>query len=1455
MIERIIELSIRNRFVVLVLAGALSVAGIYAVLNTPVDAIPDLSENQVIVFTDWMGRSPREIEDQVTYPLSRKLQGLAGIKAVRSSSEFNFSMITLIFEDGVDFYFARQRVTEKLAQASNFLPAGVVPYLAPDATALGQIFWYTAEPSDFNPIDSAKLWALNKFYIAPQLNAAEGVSDVATVGGTPLEYQIDVRPEALRSYGISLGDVYAAVGKSNMPAGGGVVQKNNAEYIVRGVGWIKDKSDIENTVIKEVQGTPIYVKTVADVAVGVQFRRSVYEKNGTEVVGGAVLMRHGENPLEVTHRVKDRIQELQPGLPAGVHIVPAYDRTRLIGGAIHTLRDVMWHEMVIAAIAILLILSHVRSVFVICVTLPLSVLFSFLLMWVLRTTGIIDIQANIMSLAGITISIGILVDQAIVMTENATHHLKAHFGDKKVKGDIRELVIQPCRTVGRPIFFSVLIMLLSFVPVFMLSGREGKLFHPLAFTKSFAMLGVAIISVTLVPALIPIFIKGRLRSEEDNWIVRSFINIYKPLLTWALPRRNLVMWMFAALLVLAAGMFPLQAVVGQGASETAWRTAFLAVFFVVTALTVHYTRGVRWQALSLVSLTVLGLWAYQFTKIGVAFMPALDEGTTLDMPITVPRASITQSADDLKARDALLRGFPEVEFVVGKAGRADTPTDPAPLDMVETFVNFRPKELWPKRVLKYPQAEKQVGKVLEVLEANGFVQAPPSDDERRNLINDATQKSLERFDEMMRELALLRYQEFEQELRLTLTHFAVAETVRLMDASQQLAWPDENGKSAETDRLARELSAKYGMWLARRPALEDVSGLARQVAQALKDQNVLEDLSASLNLHEPPLARFVAVVSETLGADRKTFFDALLESVERERTRLWLERVGQIDWELHDQGSAAFSAHAMEELVKAANKTGLVEGAQHATQSSRFAEEVTKAQLGQDFDSTAYQPFNALRQDLEAAFAKQIFFWPRQTGPKGDLVDDEMGRVLQVPGWSNIFTQPIINRIEMLSTGVRTDIGVKVFGEDLDTIDAVCKSIEAALKPINGARDVIAAPIMGKGYLQIDIDREQAARYGVSVEDVQNEIEVALAGRAVTFTVEKRDRVPVRIRYARVNREDEDSIRRLLISASGMASAGGGTLSMADSANAAFGRAAREESHAAVPGHAATGKVLIPLDAVATVQIVEGPAMIKSENGRLLNYVTLNVRGRDIVGYVDEAQRVVAQKVRLPEGVHIQWSGEFEHQVRAARTLRFVFPAVIALIFLILYLTYNDLADAALMMLAVPEALAGGAFFMFLFPKIMQGWSAPPMDFSVAVWVGFIACFGMATETGIIMLVYLREAIDKRGGLENIRSLEELRQAVIEGAVHRLRPKLLTEGVAILAIFPMVFARGVGGEILAPMALPVLGGLLISDEVVDLFLPVRFYWVRRARWLKLHNRGRNDGPTSPIALAEPAAVA
>jgi Cu(I)/Ag(I) efflux system membrane protein CusA/SilA len=531
----------------------------------------------------------------------------------------------------------------------------------------------------------------------------------------------------------------------------------------------------------------------------------------------------------------------------------------------------------------------------------------------------------------------------------------------------------------------------------------------------------------------------------------------------------------------------------------------------------------------------------------------------------------------------------------------------------------------------------------------------------------------------------------------------------------------------------------------------------------------------------------------------------------------------------------------------------MLDAAPHGADAARFADAATNVQLGRPPAPAALEPFGKLREELEKAFRDRVYLWPRTGGPKGDLVDDEFGRVLQVPGWSNIFTQPIINRIEMLSTGVRTDIGIKVFGPDLDTVNRVCQEIERAVKPVRGARDVVAAPIMGKGYLDVTIDRQRAARYGISVEDVETEIETALGGRVVTYTIEKRDRIPVRVRYARARREDEEAVKRLLIPAGpGAPLEPGGMVG-----DAAF----RSKPHEGVAEHVAKGRKLIPLTAVADVKITEGPAAIKSEDGQLLNYVTLNVRGRDAVGFVEEARRVVAQRVPLPEGVHVEWAGEFEHQARAARTLRWVWPAVVVVLFVLLYLTFHDLVDAVLMLLAVPEALAGGAFFLFLFPKLdAWSWDAPPVEFSVAVWVGFIACFGMATETGVIMLVYLREAIRKRGGLENIRSLDELREAVIEGAVHRLRPKLLTEGVAIIAIFPMVYATGVGAEVLVPMALPVLGGLLISDEVVDLFLPVRFYWVRRARWLKLREQGklasrRPDSPTDPpVADAVAAAT-
>ena len=1248
MIEKIIEFSVRNRFVVILATLGVVAWGIYAVVNTPVDAIPDLSENQVIVFTDWMGRSPKEIEDQITYPLSVNLQGLAGVKAVRSSSEFNFSMINVIFEDSIDFYFARQRVLERLALASTFLPPGVVPYMAPDATALGQIFWYTVEGKGQ---DLGRLRAIQDWYVRYQLNSVPGVAQVASVGGFPIEYQIDIDPNKLRAYNVTLGELFSAVAQSNSAVGGKVVQKGNAEYIVRGVGWIENTRDIEKTVVKAnpTTGTPICVSNLGTVNLGSEFRRSVLEKNGNEAVGAVVMMRHGENPLEVTRRIKDKIKELQPGLPEGVRIVPFYDRTRLIHGAIETLTETLSHEMIIASVAILLILMHFRSALLICMTLPLAVLVSFILM------RHFDVPSNIMSLSGIAISIGILVDQAVVMVENATHHLTAHFGPRqKITGDTREIVIAACRTVGRPIFFSVAIILLSFMPVFALTGMEGKMFHPLAFTKSFAMIGVAIVSITLVPALIPMLIRGRLRSEDDSWLVRNLIGIYKPWLTWLLPRRNFAMWSFSALLIAGAGLFPLDAVIG-----VPWRTCFLATVAVTMFFTLIFIVGTRWQILSFVTLACLALAAYNFPKIGTDYMPPLDEGSILDMPVTVPRASVTQTADDLKARDALLRTFPEVEMVVGKSGRADTPTDPSPLDMVESIITLRPKEFWPKRKLEYKDAEKQMAVVLASLERRGFIKPIQDNSQRLAILEPASMNATMRLDAAMREQVLRRFVEIE-------------------------------------------------------------TALGPQLLEA---------------------------------------------SDEKQRDSQWRDQLRRLDHDIFDQAVATYDHYAIEELRKLAEQQGLWKEPAH------------------DKSETTDRNLQSLRNDLDAAWSSHLFLWKKT---KDDLLK-EIDSVVRMPGWANIWTQPIINRIDMLATGVRTMIGVKVFGNDLEQIQNMSDEVANVLRQIPGAVDVFPDQIRGKGYLEIKIDRDRTARYGVRVGDVQDVIETALGGRAITMTVEGRKRFPVRIRYNRESREDEEDVKNLLVSA-------------------------------------ATGSSQVPLAAVADVKIVEGPAMIKSENGMLRSYVQLNVRDRDVIGFVEEARRVVDQKVKLPKGMYLEWSGQFENQEHARQTMRIVFPTVVLVIFIILYLTYNDFVDAVLMLMCVPEALVGGVFFLWLFHY----------RFSVAVQVGFIACFGMATETGIIMLVYLREALERRGGLEKIQSLAELRQAVIEGAVHRLRPKLLTEGVAIIALAPMLWASGVGHEIISAMAAPVLGGLLIADEVVDIFIPVRFYWVRRCRWLKMH---------------------
>ncbi len=1389
MIEKIITYSVNNPFLVIFLALVVAGLGIHSVINTPVDAIPDLSENQVIVFADWPGRSPKEVEDQVTYPLSVNLQGLAGVKAIRATSEFGFSMINIIFEDNIDFYFARERVLERLSIAATFLPQGVAPYLAPDATALGQIFWYTVEGDGQ---DLGRLRAIQDWYVRYQLYSVPGVAEVASVGGFPIEYQVDIDPNKLRAYDVTLGEVYSAIARSNSSVGGRIVQKANSEYLVRSAGWIQSLDDVKKTVIKSKGGTPIYVSNVASVQFGSSMRRASLEKNGNEAVGGVVLMRYGENPLRVTERIKQKIGQLQAGLPEGVRIVPFYERTELINRAVETVTGTLTEEMIIASLAILLILWHFRSALIVCIMLPMAVLGAFILM------RLLGIPSNIMSLSGIAISIGVLVDSSVVMVENATHHLHEHFGSKRVTGDTRELVLPALRTVGRPIFFSVMIMVISFIPVFALGGMEGRMFHPLAWTKTFAMVGVSILAITLVPALIPLLVRGRIRGEEESWIVRSVIEIYRPVLNYLLEHPWPIVLLTGTIFIVGAVPVGVPAVLflvlGGG---------LIACFWAAWVDRPGKGRAIRF-AVTAASLVVVALVAdTRMTRLGREFMPPLDEGTVLDMPITIPRASITQAADDLKARDALLYSFPEVEMVVGKAGRAETPTDPAPPDMIETVVNLRSRDYWPKRELRYEDAHQQTEDVLAALVERGWVKSP-SADQQIELTNDATMFALETFDQTLRNMSFQDYASFQHQLAPQVTRRGVEETVHLLRAGGKL---DREVPESEIESITAEVAPKLGPQLVESPDLPAVTSLAQRTAELLTERGFVQPGPDLLLLTPSPVGRIVRDAGEVLGIERQTFFSTVLAAVEEEREEQWAQHVKEWNWHLFDRAVPLYTWQAVEQLRKKAESLELWSG------------------------SPSQEELSSLQAGLEKPFADDLLLWRKSK----DGLLKEMDTVAQVPGWGNIWTQPIINRVDMLATGVRTMIGVKVYGDDLNKIQQTSEQIAAVLREVPGAADVFPDQIVGEGYLEINIDRDRAARYGVNVGDIQDVIEVALGGKMITMTVEGRERFPVRVRYARAFRQDEQSVKNLLISAGGTMAAGSmsGSGSMADSTGMTGDRAML--SSVAKGGDKAAqdpfpnGAVQIPLSQIADVKIVEGPSMIKSENGLLRSYVQLNVRDRDIVGFVEEAQRAVAEKVKLPAGMYIEWSGQFEHQMRAKRTLTIIVPIVIMIIFVLLYVTYNDFADASLMMLAVPGAVAGGVLFQYLFG----------FNFSVAVWVGFIACFGLATETGVVMLVYLREAIEKRGGLSNIKSLTDLREAIMDGAVHRLRPKLLTEGTTIIGLAPMLWATGTGAEIMQPMAAPVLGGILVADEVIDLLLPVLFYHVRARRWRRLERHESN----------------
>ena len=1029
MINRLIEWSLKNRVVVLLIYLGLMAAGYWALLRTPIDAIPDLSDNQIIVFTDWAGRSPQEVEDQITYPLVTSLQGLPGVRVVRASSAFSFSMVNVIFEDDVELYWARTRILERLNLVAKQLPAGVTPTLGPDATGVGQVFWYTLESDTMNLRD---LRTLQDWFVRYQLNSVFGVAEVASVGGFVQQYQVDVDPNKLRAYNLPLSAVIAAVGKSNNNVGGNVVEQSGEWAVVRGIGLVEQAADIENIVIGAFNGTPIYVKNVAEVKLGDAFRTGSLDKNGREAVGGVVIARYGTSALEVIENVKRKIEEIKPGLPAGVEIVPFYDRTELINRTADTLKEALIEELILVTLANLIFLAHFRSVLIVTIPLPLAVLISFLFMY------FAGISSNIMSLAGIAIAISDLVDAGIVVTENAYRAIESKGIDTRDKHAVWREILEATKMVGRPIFSSIAIIILAFVPVFALAGQEGKLFHPLAYTKTFAMIGAAFMAVTLVPVLCTYFLGGKLRPEEWNPIMRFLRRVYKPVLVWALKHRVLTV---SAALVLFLG------------------AAFVA------------------------------------TKIGSEFMPPLNEGDLMYMPVTDPAISLEEATRILKKQDEIIKSFPEVAWAVGKAGRAETSTDPSPINMNETVIHLKPESEW------------------------------------------------------------------------------------------------------------RE-------------------GMTR------------------------------------------------------------------------------------EKLVT------------------------------------------------------------------------EMDAALRMPGVTNIWTQPIINRIEMLATGIRSQVGIKIFGDDLKTLEEYSRKIAEVVREIPGAADVYAEQITGAPYIDIDIERQAAARYGIDTATIQEAIEMGIGETNLTVTIEGRERFPIRVRYAPEFRRSPEAIGRIPVT-----------------------------SPSGAP---------IPLSELAEIRYVEGPAMIQSENGLLRGTVLLNVRGRDVGSFVEEANAAILQKIQLPAGYYINWSGQYENQERARKRLMIVVPVVILIIFVTLYLTYHSFLEAAHVLLAVPFALTGGVYLLWMLDY----------NFSVAVWVGFIALFGAAVQTGIVMVVYLEEAVERK--LKELGRLdkESLLEAVTEGALLRLRPKVMTVTTIVFGLLPIMWSTSAGSEVMKPLATPVFGGMLSSLLHVLIVTPVIFYWIR-----------------------------
>ncbi|MBI3245498.1 MAG: efflux RND transporter permease subunit [Deltaproteobacteria bacterium] len=1028
MVAWIIDFSARNRFLVFLFMFGLSAAGFWALRNTPVDAVPDLSDTQVIIYTTWMGRSPDLVEDQVTYPIVTTLLSAPRVTVVRGFSDFGYSYVYVLFKDGTDIYWARSRVLEYMNQLIGRLPEGVTPQLGPDATAVGWVFQY-ALVDESGQQDLASLRSFQDWYLRYWLRSVDGVAEVASVGGFVRQYQVNLDPAKVLAYKLSLSEIIEKIRMNNSDVGGRVVEFSGIEYMIRGRGYIKSTSDIEQIAVAVNQnGTPVLLRDVASVRLGPDMRRGLVELNGQgEVAGGVVIMRFGENAPAVIDRVKAKLKEIEPSMPKGVKVVTTYDRSDLIRESIATANENLIEELAIVSVLIIGFLLHFRSALIPIITLPLAVLISFIPMYFM------GVGMNIMSLGGIIVAIGDMVDASIVMVDNAHRRLEDWERNGRV-GDRTEVLIASAKEVGPSIFASLLVIAVAFMPVFTLEAQEGRLFKPLAFTKNLAIATSAIVAITLIPALLSLLIRGRIIPEQRHPVTRLLQRLYAPFLRVALRHRVVVV-------LLAVGL----------------------------------------------TLTVIPA----FQRMGSEFMPPLYEGTILYMPTTFPGLSVTEAGMLLQQMDRKLKAFPEVERVFGKAGRAETSTDPAPFSMMEVVVELKPKEQW-------------------------------------------------------------------------------------------------------------------------RPGLT---------------------------------------------------YEALV---------------------------------------------------------------------------------------------------------------DEMDQTLQFPGVTNAWTMPIKARTDMLTTGVRTPVGIKIFGPDLKQIEEIGQHIEMVTKDVPGTRSVYAERVSGGYFLDFDIKREEIARYGLTVMDVGKIIESAIGGENIATTIEGRERYPINVRYLRELRDDPEKLGRVLV-------------------NTASG-------------------AQVPLAQLVTLRFLPGPPMIRDENGMLSGYVYVDMAGRDVGGYVEDLKRVVHEKIDLPPGYTIAWSGQYEFMQRVRERLTIFVPLTLVIIFILFYFTFRSVVETLMVMLGVPLSLVGGVWYMALLGYNM----------SIAVWVGIIALAGVAAETSAVMLAYLDEACARRRKAGTLRTLADLLETVQQGALERIRPVSMTALANILGLAPVMWATGTGADVMKRLAAPMVGGVLSAMLLTLVVIPALY---------------------------------